>query len=240
MSRMPNGLERAAFGGNGGTVFDPEAGALRLKASADRCEAVLDRALPPVAMHEATVAPARGAMGLVPNWDMAVGGMRRLDGAHGVMLSPLARMVAEARARHRGDGAFVPPFNPGQVQVAEDYAALVEWREGSAMRGQNLQGGRGGSDSGVFIDTFIQQGLWLAEMHRRIGGATAMAPRRHMDRGNARRAITVRAAVDMVCIAGRSLSEVLVAFGWVAKGETRDELRGHVRGALDRMQGYRE
>ena len=92
----------------------------------------------------------------------------------------------------------------------------------------------------MFIDSFIDQGLWLAELHRRIGAGRAMDVRRHMDRGNARRTITVRAALDMVVLAGRDVSGVLKAFGWERDGKNRKVLRAQLVGALDRMQGYRD
>ena len=213
----------------------------RLASEARRIEGIKAKAAPPHAMQAASVAPARGPQQLVPNFTVTGGGMRRVEGAHWRGLSPLAATVAQARLRHEArdsDRAFVPPYGPGQIAMAEFYAALVEWRDGSAMRCSSFEAGREGGGSGQFIDTFIQRGLDLAQLHQRIGNGVAMAPRRNMDRGNSRRTITVRAVVDMVCIGGQDLTEVLRRFGWADDGKNRKALRLELCAALDRMQGY--
>lgn len=215
----------------------------RLHAEAERVRSILAEARPPVHMVQAPVAPARGAQQLVPNFTVTGGGMRRIEGAHWQGLSPLAAAVAQARLRHEArnpDAPFVPPFNPAQVQVAEDYAALVEWREGSALKCASLEAGRGGSGSGVFIDRFIDQGVWLATLHQRIGDGVAMSVRRHMDRGNTRCQITVRKAVDLLCLDGVPVKAILRRFGWATDMKNQKALRSAICGALDRMQGYRD
>jgi hypothetical protein len=231
-----------------GIALDPRYGG-RLALEAGRIAGIKAQATPPPAMSAAPMAPARGPQQLVPSFTVSSGGMRRIEGAHWQGLSPLAAAVAQARLRHEGqterrgtDAPFVPPYNPAQVAVAEDYAALVEWREGSAMRCASLEAGRntGSAGGGLFIDAYIQQGRWLAQLQARIGTGVAMDIRRHMDRGNARRTITVRAVVDMVLIGDRDLSAVLVAFGWQANGQNRKALRLQLVGALDRMQGYKD
>ena len=172
---------------------------------------------------------------------VATGGTRRRDGGHWVDMCQLEVMVARAAVRHGGqDVAFVPPFTPGQIAVARDYRALSEQREGSALRCASLEAGRGGGGSGLFIDAFIQQGLWLAELHRRIGTGVAMDVRRHMDRGNVARTIPVREALDLVVLSDRSVSAVLTRFGWITAFKHRKVLRAQLVGALDRMQGYRD
>lgn len=216
-------------------------GRQRLEGEAKRIEAIKAQAAPPSAMSAATVAPARGPQQLVPNFTVTAGGIRRTDGAHWRGLSPLAAAVAQARLRHEARGSdapFVPPYGPGQVAMAEFYAALVEWRDGSAMRCSSFEAGREGGGSGHFIDTFLQRGFDLAQLHQRIGNGVAMAPRRNMDRGNARRSITVRAAVDMAVLAGLPVKAILHRFGWVANMREMRELRAAICGALDRMQGY--
>lgn len=221
--------------------FDRKAGMQRLSESADKVAAISATAVPQVEMRAAAAAPARGPQQLVPNFTIVGGGRRRIDGAHWRGLSPLAAAVAQAKRKHEArasDRPFVPPYGPGQIAMAEFYAALVEWREGSALRCSSFEAGREGGGSGQFIDTFIQRGLDLAELHKRIGPDVAMAPRRHMDRGNTRRTITVRAAVDMVCIGGQGLAEVLRRFGWEGDGKNCKALRLTLCSALDRMQGY--
>lgn len=213
----------------------------RLQVEARRIEQIKAQASPPPTMSAASVAPARGPQQLVPNFTVTGGGIRRLEGAHWRGLSPLAAAVAKARLKHEAkdtDRPFVPPYGPGQVAMAEFYAALTEWRNGSPMLCSSFEAGREGGGSGHFIDTFIQRGLDLAQLHHRIGNGIAMSPRRNMDRGNSRRTITVRAVVDMVCIGGQDLTEVLRRFGWTEDGKNRKALRVVLCAALDRMQGY--
>ena len=205
-----------------------------------RVASMVAGAVPPSAMGAAPVAPARGAMQLVPNYEATAGGMRRLESSHWRAVCALGAMNAQAAARadRRGvDG--VVPFSAGQVSIAAIYRALVEWREGSAMRCGGLEAGRGGSGSGVFIDRFIEEGARLADFHQAIGEGFALRPRRSMDRGNARKPLSDRALVDAVVIDGRDLSAVLRRFGWEADGKNRKLLRVALCEALDRMQGYR-
>lgn len=222
--------------------ISPLKGQIKRQGEAARVRAMLVDAAPPPAMSAAPVAPARGPQQLVPTFTVTGGGMRRVDGAHWQGLSPLAAAVAQARLRHEGrgtDAPFVPPFNPAQVAVAEDYAALVEWREGSPLRCASLEGGRsGGGGAGLFIDTYIDQGQWLAELRRRIGDGVAMDVRRHMDRGNTRRTIRVRVALDLLVLDGVAVKAILRRFGWVANMRECRDLRLAICGALDRMQGY--
>lgn len=214
---------------------------LRRADEAGRMSAMLARAVPPPDMVAAPVAPARGPMALQPIYDMQAGGTRRRVGAHFRPVCALEAAVANARARHEargGDVPFVPPYLPGQIAMAAVYRTLVEHRDGSGMRCASLEAGReGGGGSGLFIDTFIAQGQQLAELQARIGSGVAMDVRRHMDRGNGRRAITVRAAVDLVVIAGQDVSVVLKRYGWQADGKNRKVLRVEICRALDRMQG---
>lgn len=223
--------------------FDHAAGLARREAEVGRIASIKANACPPDLMIAAPMAPARRPQQLVPNFSVTGGGMRRSEGGHWRELSPLASAVATARLRHEGKGTdapFVAPFTPGQIAVAEDYAALVEWREGSAVKCASLEAGRGGSGAGVFIDTFIQQGRWLAELQARIGDGVAMSIRRHMDRGNARRSITVRAAVDLLVLREMPIKTILKRYGWAADMKDQKALRAAICGALDRMQGYQD
>jgi hypothetical protein len=217
----------------------------RLQAEQKRCEAMLTRAAPPIEMQAATAAPARGAMMLQPNFVVMPGGTRKRDGAHWRQAGPLSVMVEQARLRHdaksRDDDEFTAPFSPSQIAVSEDYRALVERHEAGLCKGSSFEAGRSGSGAGgLAIDTYIQEARWLDELRRRIGDGVTMQVRRHLDRDNARRAIPVRVLVDMVLVQGQTLSDVLSAHGWQAKGETRKMLRLELCAALDRMQGYRD
>lgn len=239
MSERPKGFGSVPYG------FDHAAGQKRLADEMRSVAAMLDRAAPHPSMGPVPVAPARGPVRIETAWEVMPGGTRRRTGTRGVEMCQLEVMVAQAAQRHAArdpDAHFEPPFTSTQIAVARDYRTLVEWREGSALRCASLEAGRntGSSGGGLYIDAFIQQGRWLAELQARIGDGVAFDIRRHMDRGNTRRRITVRAAVDMVVVGGQDLSAVLVRFGWQADGKNRKALRTQLVGALDRMQGYRD
>ena len=227
-----------------GFELDFGSGRARIEGEVKRLAEIRDRATPPAAMFAAPVAPARGPQQLVPSVTVVGGGMRRIDGAHWRAVSPLSAACAHALARHQArnpDAPFVAPYSPGQIAMAEDYAALVEWREAGGIRCASLEAGRGGSGggSGLFIDSYVDKGAWLAELQRRIGPDVALSVRRHMDRGNHRRSITVRAAVDMLVLGAVPVKTILVRFGWSYDMRVQKTLRQAICGALDRMQGYR-
>lgn len=234
-------MERKVMLGGG---LDFGSGRARIEGEVKRVAEIRDRATPPSAMFAAPVAPARGPQQLVPSVTVVGGGMRRIDGSHWRAVSPLSAACAHAWSRHQArnpDAPFVAPYSPRQIAMAEDYAALVEWREAGGIRCASLEAGRGGSGggSGLFIDAYVDKGAWLAELQRRIGPDVALSVRRHMDRGNHRRSITVRAAVDMLVLGGQELSLILRRFGWSEKAAHRKDLRLAICWALDRMQGYR-
>lgn len=215
------------------------------RVEAERVAAVLARATPPEAMQSAPVAPARGPMRLVENVELLPGGLQRRRGAHWVGMDALSVMCRRAFEKYEsagGDAAsFVPPFTPGQIAVALDYQALVEWRDGSPMKCASLEAGRaGGGSSGLFIDSYIEQGRWLTELRRRIGTGQAMAVRRiRPSARGSRAAIFDRTLVDAVCVGGATFSDVLRSHGWAEKADHRSALRQALVDALDRMQGYR-
>lgn len=222
----------------------PIAVAQSLRNEAGRVAAMLDRATPPEAMQAAPVAPARGPMRLVENVELLPGGLQRRRGAHWVGMDALSVMCRRAFEGHQARGGsadeFVAPFTPGQIAVALDYQALVEWRDGSPMKCAALEAGRaGGGGSGLFIDSYIEQGRWLAELRRRIGAGQAMAVRRIRPSARGSRAsIMDRALVDAVCLGGATLSDVLRSYGWAVDGKHRECLLKALVAALDRMQGY--
>lgn len=207
-----------------------------------RVSEAVHRATPPEAMASAPVAPARGAMQLVPNWEVTRGGIRREAGAHWrvacalVSMNERARMRAEARSLD-----LVLPFTASQIAIADDYRTITEWRDGSGLKCASIEAVRGGSGgSGLFIDTFVERGRWLQRLHARIGTDAALSPRYAMDRGNARKVIGVRLLVDAVILEGLDLSAILKRQGWQANGVNRKALKSCLCSALDRMQGYRD
>lgn len=243
-------------------IRDARAGQERLAGEAERLSRMLADATPPSAMRAAPVAPARGTMRLVDNWEVQAGGTRRLDGSRWLAPSSLdiensfarkrggavAVERAEERAERRGQALTgedeeaalrrVDLFTPGQVAMADRYRALVEWRAGSAIKCASLEAGRGGASGRDYIDSFIDAGEELDWLVAAIGAEVCLSPRRHMDRDNARGPLTVRQAVDGVILSGLTISALLKRHGWAAKGQTRKTVKDAIRGALDRMQGY--
>ncbi|MGV8987802.1 MAG: hypothetical protein ACOH2H_16130 [Cypionkella sp.] len=216
----------------------------RLAAETARLAEMRAAAEPPEAMRAAPVAPARGTMQLVQGWDIQPGGTRRAAGAHWIVPSMLDVINEQAPYRPSAKDPEAAPtkvavFTPSQVAVANRYRDLVEWRAGSAIKCSKLEGGSGGGGSGEFIDAFIAAGQELAKLEAAIGSDVVLSPRRNMDRGNGRETLTVRQALDAVVLKGRTISQVITRAGWAAKGTTRREVRDAIRGALDRMQGYR-
>lgn len=232
---MPMGFAKMPRGGS--------ATARALLAASDRRRAqMLADATPPEAMAAAPVAPARGTMQLVRNWQATPGGMRREVGAHWRVACALVAMNGQATARaERRDVAVILPFTESQIAVADDYRTITEWRDGSGLKCASVEAvGRASGGSGLFIDTFVERGRWLATLHARIGDGFALSPRYAMDRSNARRAISDRVLVDSVVLGGMDLSAVLKRHQWQADGKNRKALKLSLCNALDRMQGYRD
>lgn len=216
------------------------------QAEAARLAEILDLAAPPEEMAAAPVAPARGPMRLVPNWVVSSGGTRLRDGAHWEEACALSQMIERARRRHeaRGDGSeFVAPFTPGQVSIAATYRVLTERHAAGGVRCSSLEALRAAQvgSGGEFIDAYIEVGRKLAVLHRRIGPGLAMQLRRirPSSRGS-RVSIANRRLVDMVCLGGMSIDDVLGAHGWNVDGTTRRGARDALAAVLDRMIGYRE
>jgi len=170
-----------------------------------------------------------------------------------VLLDVFDWMIADARDRHARRHAglpsmpcFVPPFTPGQVQVARDYRWLHERHEAGGIRCASLEaqgggGGGGGGNSG-FIDAYVAEGIRLDRLRARIGTGVAMPVRRVRQSqrgGRSASLIRDRALVDAVCLGQMTLSQVLAAHGWAGCADHRERLRLALAAALDCMQGYR-
>jgi hypothetical protein len=90
------------------------------------------------------------------------------------------------------------------------------------------------------MDAYLAVGRELDRLHGRIGLGQALVLRRvRPSQRGSRVGISDRSVVDMVCLCGMTLGQVLEAHGWAVKGEYRDGVRIALCGALDRMQGYR-
>lgn len=216
-----------------------------------RIAAVLLRATPPRKMRAAPVAPARGTMRLVDCVEAAAevvpdrGGWSlpsRITGKYWEAQCQLSIMVQQARAAHRAKGsneAFVPPFTPGQIQMARHYASLVERHEAGGMKCASLEARGGGGQGGGFADAFLAEGREIDAIRRRIGTGQAMVVRRvRPSARGTKMGILDRTLVDMVCLQGRDITDVLEAHGWAPHGDARKALRAALVSALDRMSGY--
>lgn len=210
------------------------------------------RAVPPVECGpEMPIAPARGAMRVVASRRM-VGAMSVRDGfsrmeeadvfdrmeraARDAWSKALSLLPEAEQARLR----YVPPFSSGQVAMARRYRALVESHSAGGMKCSTLDGSGGGDGAG-FMDAYLAEGDELLRLWRAIGPGVAMPLRRVRPSARGSRiSIKDRALVDAVCLAGRSISEVLRAHGWADKGEYRAAARVALAAALDRMQGHRD
>ncbi|MEI4485610.1 hypothetical protein V8J36_05365 [Frigidibacter sp. MR17.14] len=236
-------------------------GAGRLQEEARRVQDVLERAAVPDDVGPVPLAPAR-TTGFVVGMQRAIVGGTAVRAGHWEPREPAPRrtltvadvfdaMEEAARRRHRADRLsyatakgevieqpFVPPFTPGQISVARHYRALVEKRGGAGIKCASMEGRRGASGGGSFMDTFIQDGLELEGIRKRIGDGFAMEVRRvrPSKRGGAgARTIRCRDLVDMVCLGDHSLSQVLRAHGWAEKRDHRDALRVALAAILSRM-----
>jgi hypothetical protein len=205
---------------------------------ADAVAAVLARATPPADVGPVPVAPARGAM-RVHDVEEVVNGLRkRLLGRRLEQADVFDVMIAQARRRHGDAAGFVPPFTPGQVYMARHYRGLTERHAAGGVRCASLEAGREGG-GGDFMDAYLAVGRELDRLHGRIGPGQALVLRRVRPSARGSRAgISDRRIVDMVCLCGMTLGQVLEAHGWAVKGQYRDGVRTALCGALDRMQGY--
>lgn len=241
-------------------VTVPRAQALEILARSDAAVAAVKSraAIPEACGPDIAPAPARGAFATFRPVEIVPGsaGTARPAGyrAHGELQHRSAirkadvfdAMIDAARKRHiaAGDDAvpFIPPFTPGQVQVARDYRDLTERHSAGGIRCASLEAGRGGGSGGEFIDAYVADGERLRRFHAVIGNGAAMIVRRirPSSRGTGERGIIHdRTLVDMVCLENRSLTDVLTRHGWSEKGGHRKALRAALAGVLDRMQGYR-
>lgn len=144
------------------------------------------------------------------------------------------------RAAVRAD--LPAPFTPGQVAIGRRYRDLTEKHAAGGIKCSDLIGRVGGGSGGDFMDVFLAEGAELAAMQRRVGTGAALSVRRvrpSVRGGAGRRNIPDRALVDMVCLGGRGVGDVLRAHGWAVKGDTRKAVTEALCGALDRMIGYR-
>lgn len=156
--------------------------------------------------------------------------IRRAD-AFDVMETQAAR---RSKARNK---AHTPLFSVAQMLAGREYGALSEKHSAAGARCSSLEATHRGSGGGSYIDALVAEGRRLDRMRVAIGDGWAMEPRRAAPHGDVRRAIRVRKLVDLVCIGGATITDVLVRHGWQPNGRVREELRLALCAALDRMHG---
>ncbi|RKS51167.1 hypothetical protein BDE18_0398 [Paracoccus pantotrophus] len=147
------------------------------------------------------------------------------------------RMIASARRRKKPC-----PLTPGQIAMGRRYAALVELAAADGTKVSRLDASRGGGDSMGWMDRHLDIAQELTILRNRIGCSASMTMRRirPSNRGATQRGpIMDRVLVDMVCIKGCTLDDVLVSHGWAVKGAHRKAITEALCAALDRMIGYR-
>lgn len=147
--------------------------------------------------------------------------------------------VMQAQRDRRTGGKGSKMFTAGQIAIGRQYAALVERHDSAGVKCSSVEAGTGGGgDAGGFMDAVAADGQEIARLRRRIGDGSAVVVRRNRPsaRGS-RTTITDRRLVDMVCIEGRTLAEVLRAHGWSVDSRLIADLVKALAGALDRMTG---
>lgn len=92
-----------------------------------------------------------------------------------------------------------------------------------------------------WMDRHLEVAQELTILRSRIGTHAAMSVRRirPSDRGETQRgAIMDRVLVDMVCIKGCTLDQVLINHGWQKNARTYKAITEALSASLDRMIGY--
>ncbi|MBN8294961.1 hypothetical protein JI664_23520 [Rhodobacter sp. NTK016B] len=140
--------------------------------------------------------------------------------------------VMEQQAQRRGGSA---PFTPSQVDAGRRYSAMVERHSSVGLKCVSVeaQDRSQGSGAGSYMDAVLAEGDAIRRMTTAIGTGFALEVTRN--RGGKRRSITTRALVDMVCIEGLTLTEVLKSHAWSVYGDTVNRAQAALASALDRM-----
>jgi hypothetical protein len=145
--------------------------------------------------------------------------------------------VFDAMADQGARAGGAAPFTAAQIDVGREYAAITERVANGGLKLSSIGGGASGTGGRRdFMDAYAADCETLRRWHRRIGTGVSLQVRRlrPSERGS-RWNITDRTLVDMVCLGGKTLSEVLVAHGWSVYDGSRRAARGALCDALDRM-----
>jgi hypothetical protein len=206
---------------------------------AERLDAIRAAALPPESCGpDMPSAPARGPLRVIhplsmvrteDGYDLRHTGWRGRDAAR-------ARDIFDEMADQARRAGGFDPFTLRQKDTARAYATLVERHSSRGLKGRSIEtmsGGRGGRGGDGVMDRILLEGERIAGMRAAVGDGLALEVRRAGAR--VRASIRLRDLVDLVCIEGRSISDVLARFGWTRDGKTRAEAQAALAGALDRM-----
>lgn len=188
------------------------------------------------------VAPARGAFKTFEPFEMVPGSTERArrtgwKGRSAMRRADAFDVMASQAARRK---ASTPPFTAGQISAGRDYGALVERIEAAGVRCSSMESlGRGSGGQGSFSDALLADSNRLAALRVHIGRKVALRAQITGPKlKRARRTITDRKLLEMVCIADLPLSKVLKAHGWSASTRNLAALRSALCASLDRIQGY--
>ena len=216
-------------------AHDPAPMHLRIAALRGGC-AVPDRCGP-----EISAAPARGEIitfdpvVMMPDGKSESGWRAEAMGYRGRSAARAADVFDRIEASVRRSRSAMP-FSPGQIEAARRYRGMVERHDAGGIKVASLEGRGAGGSGGDFMDAYLSEGREIARMRAAIGSGMAMVPRRRGS-GGAARAVSLRAAVDALCLDDLTPGEVLRRFGWGEKGANRDALRRALAEALERMRG---
>ena len=143
--------------------------------------------------------------------------------------------VMEAQARRR-KAPF--PLTKAQVEAGRTYALVAERVAASGLKLSSMGAGGGGGD-GV-AEARLADAERLRRMQRRIGSGLAMELRRvrpsaRGESGQARRNVSDRQLADAVCLAGRTVAEVLRDAGWTVDSHHRKQGYAALARVLDAL-----
>lgn len=217
----------------------------RAAAEAERYAAVLAQAAVPEACGpEIPAAPGRGKVEAFRPVEMVRGSTVRFRdagwmGRRALRCRDAFDEMADQAARA---GGKLELFTPGQIGAGRDYAALVERVAAAGVKCSAVDSTGGGGGGTGWIEAVIRDVRRLEALQSRIGDGTALAVRRVRPSargGPDRQNIRTRAIVELVCVGGLTVAEVLERHGWHPKtAKNRAAVIWALRQALDRMQGY--
>ncbi|WP_158515966.1 hypothetical protein [Pararhodobacter sp. CCB-MM2] len=141
-------------------------------------------------------------------------------------------VMAEQAARRGGTA----PFTPGQADAGRRYSVLVERHSFVGLKCVSVEAqarGSSGSGGGSYMDAVLHEGEVIRRLQAAIGEGWALEVTRN--RGGNRRGITVRRLVDLVCLEGQSVSDVLKSHGWAVYGDVRTKAYKALSEALAKM-----